>query len=335
MKTDSLGVNWDLSATWTSTATGGFEATALNSANAMVVDSSGKSVGAGAVVLAADSPVSAALSGNDQFSVSGTGGLSFYGSSESSLGVSGNWQAYTATVKVAAGNVVMTLTTSVLTLNGTALPAGTYTIMTGSATLSGSGDTSSPNFSGAASLTSTNGTLHLGPGSGTLSVGGKPLNPTDETTMDGYTGTISVSADGDGTDAISLNGNADNVLQITTGPAILTTVQNTLITFATNIQTSLADTYNITANAPTGGTVSIDSSGKVTLTPAPGLQGGTYPIQIIAASENDANLVAQTTVDVTITPTQSGITLTVIPDPIFTVPFNGAQLPTAFRAAIT
>ena len=196
--------------------------------------------------------------------VSGTGSLSFYGPAESSLGVSGDWQNYTATV---TGNVSITLTVpaGALTLNGTALPAGTYTITTSSATLSGSGTMSSPNFAGSASITSTNGTINLGPGSGTLSVGGKPLDPDDETTLDGYTGTINVSANGDGTDSVSLNGNAGNVLQVTTTPSTLTTDQNTPITFATNVQTSLADTYNLTANAPTGWTVTIDSSGNVTV----------------------------------------------------------------------
>src|SRR5579875_1434759 len=68
--------------------------------------------------------------------------------------------------------------------------------------------------------------------------------------------------------------------------------------------------------------------------PAPGLQDGTYPIQIIAQSTTNPNLVAQTTVNVAITPTQPGITFSVDPDPLFTMPFNGAQLPTAFQATI-
>ena len=36
----------------------------------------------------------------------------------------------------------------------------------------------------------------------------------------------------------------------------------------------------------------------------------------------------------TITPTQPGMTFAVNPDPVFTVPYDGAQVPTAFRAAI-
>ena len=49
-------------------------------------------------------------------------------------------------------------------------------------------------------------------------------------------------------------------------------------------QHELGGQYTLTANAPKGWTVTIDDSGNVTATPAPGLQGGTYPIQIIAQS---------------------------------------------------
>ena len=193
---------------------------------------------------------------------------------------------------------------------------------------------SSPNFSRSASITSTNGTIYLGPVTGTFSVGGKPLDPEDETTLDGYNGTISVSANGDGTDSVNLNGTIGNALQVTPASSTLTTDQNTPVTFQPDIQTSLADTYNLTANAPPGWTVTIDANGNVTATPAPGLQGGTYPIQVVVQSSSDPNLVAQTTVEVTITPTQPGMTFAVNPDPEFTVPYDGAQVPTAFRAVI-
>ena len=321
-----------LTSTWDSESTCAFNMADLQSVSA-VVSQNGSAIGSGAISISAMVAAVVTEIKNAHYAVTGTGTLSFYGPAELSLGVSASLQNYTATV---TGNASITLTVlaGVLTLNGQALPAGTYTITTDSATLSGSGTMSSPNFSGSASITSTNGTINLGPGSGTLSVGGKPLDPTDETTLDGYTGTINVSSSGDGTDSVSLSGNAGNVLQVTTSPTTLTTDQNTPVTFATNVQTSLADTYNLTANAPTGWTVSIDSSGNVTVTPAPGLQSGTYPIQIIAQSQTDPNLVAQTTVDVTITPTQPGINFSVASDPMFTVPFNGAQLPTAFRATI-
>ena len=320
-----------LAATWATDSTSGLLTRSLNASSATVIDASGKIVGVGAIGLSAASDLATTVSGNQMFSVSGKGKLSFYDTSESSLGVSGDWEDYSATV---TGKVFITLTTDSLTISGQTLPAGTYTITTNSATLTGSGATSSPNFAGSVSINATGSSINLGPGTGNLSVGGKPLNPEYETTLDSYNGTISVSANGDGTDSVSLNGHTGNVLQVSSSPTTLTTDQNTPITFATNVQTSLADTYNLTANAPAGWTVSIDGKGNVTATPAPGLQSGTYPIQIIAQSQTDSNLVAQTTIDVTIKATQPGINFTVASDPLFTVPFNGAQLPTAFGASL-
>ncbi len=328
-----LQISNDVRASWTSNTTSSALATSLIASATTVTKGAGDPVGTGQVSLSVKGLVPLTLSGNLTYQVNGEGSLSFYGPAGSSLGASGDWQNYTATV-TGDDSITLTVPAGALTLAGEPLPAGTYTIMTDSATFSGSGTTSSPNFAGTAMVTTSSGTLDLGPGSGALSVGRKSLDPDDETTLDGYNGTITVSANGDGTDSISLNGNAGNVLQVTTTPQSLTTHQNTQVTFAANVQTSLADTYTLTANAPAGWTVSIDSSGNVTATPPAGLQGGTYPIQVIAQSQTDSNLEAQTTVDVTINPTQPGLNLAVNSDPLFTVPFNGAQLPTAFRATI-
>ena len=123
-------------------------------------------------------------------------------------------------------------------------------------------------------------------------------------------------------------------MTVSATPNTLITNQNTSVTFQATVDTSLADTYTLTAEAPARWTVTIDSSGNMTVTPAPGVQGGTYPIQIIAQSQSDSNLIAQYTVDVTVTPTQPGMTLAVNPDPQITVPFNGAEVPTAYRAVI-
>ena len=327
----SVQAQGQLTSSWSSASTSAFQATGLSSVSATVRDAQGNAVGSGAVSLSTPALVAVAISGQNQCNVSGQGSLSFYGPAESSLGVGGDWSSYSATV---AGSVSLTLTTAALTLNGQTLPAGTYTITTNSATVTGSGATSSPNFAGAVSINAAGGTVTLGPGTGSLSVGGKPLNPQDGTTLDGYAGALSVSAKGDGTDSVSLNGNAGKVLQVSVATTTFTTDQNTPISFQPAVPTSLADTYSLTANAPPGWKVALDASGDVTVTPAPGLQSGTYPIQLIAQSQTDGNLEAQTTVQVTITPTQPGINLTVGSDPLFTVPVNGAQLPSAFRASI-
>ena len=68
--------------------------------------------------------------------------------------------------------------------------------------------------------------------------------------------------------------------------------------------------------------------------PRPRSSGRHVPDPDIAQSTTNPDLVAQSVVNVTITPTQPGITLAVQPDTLLTVPFQGAQLPTAFQAVI-
>jgi uncharacterized membrane protein len=328
----SIQVSGQITATWSSSSISGFQIMALNADSSTVLDSSGHDIGSGTATFLGSSALAVSVNGNDAFSVSGSGTLSFFGPAETTLGVSGNWDNYAATI---TGNLSLTLMTDGLRLNGLALPAGTYTIATTSATLTGSGASTSPNFSGSASITTSGGTVDVGPGNGSVTIDSSSLNPANGVTLTGYTGGITVAAGGgNNTDAVTLNGNSDNVLAVSGSPVTFTTDQNTPVTFQANVQTSFADTYTLTAQAPTGWTVSIDNNGNVTATPAPGLQSGTYPIQIIAQSTTNPDLVAQAFVSVTIKSTSFGITLNVAPDQLTTVPFNGAQLPTAFVASI-
>lgn len=316
---------------WYSTATNVDDITSLSAARATLQDANGQNIGAGAITVATETPIPIEITGPEAVSVSGAGSLAFYGPAGSSVGSSGNWDDYAATI---TGDVSITMTTDGLMLNGRGLPAGTYTITTSSATLMGIGATASPQFSGSASVSVTAGTVNLGPGTGNLTVSGNPVSPTNGVTLTGYSGNLTVSATGIGSDSISLSGSAANVLTVSASPTAITTDQDTPVTFQTNVRTSFFGTYTITAQAPTGWTVSVDDAGNVAVTPAPGLQSGTYPIQIVAQSTTNPDLVAQTTVNVTIKPTAAGITLSVAPDPLTTVPFNGAQLPTAFVESI-
>jgi uncharacterized membrane protein len=328
-----LGVSGQTTATWDATSST-VQAASLSSSSATIATPSGNRIGSGAAALAGGMVAELLIVGGSAYSVTGTGNLSFYGAAESTLGVSGHWDNYTAAI---TGNVSIALTVpaGALTLDGQPLPAGTYTIITNSATLSGSGNTTSPNFAGSVSITATNGTVNLGSGSGNVTVGGNSLDLSSGATLTGYTGSITIAAGGgNNTDDVTLDGNAANVLTVSATPNTLTTDQNTPVTFQANVNTSFADTYNFTAQAPPGWTVAIDANGNVIATPAPGLQGGTYPIRVVAQSTTNPDLVAQTTVNVTITPTQPGMTFAVNADPIFTVPYNGAQVPTAFQAVI-
>jgi hypothetical protein len=331
-KVPSITLSNNLAATWSSTTTSSFQVQGLDAASAVVTDANNNVVGSGTVALNSAPLLPVAISGNVAYNVNGVGSLAFYGPAENNLGVSGNWQNYSASV---SGNVSLQVFASTLTLNDIPLPAGRYTITTSSATLTGSGPSTSPNFSGSVSISATDSTINLGAGSGNMTVGGNPVDLSNGMTLTGYTGSVTVAAGGGiNNDSVTFNGNTANVLSVSASPATLTTDPNTPITFQANVQTSFADAYNLTAQAPAGWTVSIDNNGNVTATPAPGLQGGTYPIQLVAQSTTNPDLVAQATVYVTLTPTQPGITFAINPDPLFTVPFNGAQVPTAFQAVI-
>lgn len=328
---DSVRVAGQLTANWSALNHTEFQVASL-ALSGNVTDGNGHAVGSGSVSMASVSPVGLTAAGNNQYAVQGTGSLSFYGPAESNLGVSGAWSSYTASV---TGNTTLTLTTDSLMLNGNLLPAGIYTITTSAATLSGSGLTTSPNFSGSVAINATNSTIDLGPGAGSVTVGGTSLDPTSGVTFTGYSGSIGVGAGGGSNrDAVTLNGIAANVLTVSASPTSRTTDQNTPVTFQTNVHTSLADSYEVSAQGPAGWTVSIDATGKVSATPAPGLQTGTFPIRIVAQSATNPDLVAQTIVNVTIAPTVAGMTLAVNADSAFTVPVGDAQVPTAFQAVI-
>ena len=322
-----------LDASWSSSSVSAFLVDSLTASGATVRDASGATVGVGTVVLAAPGagPAPLEISGNVQYSVSGEGSLSFYGSAASGLGVSGDWGSYSATV---SGGLTLGVNTGVLTLNGSPLPAGSYSITAASANFNGSGRSSSPSFSGAVTIAARDASLDLGKGTGTFNFSGGIADPVNGLTLAGYTGSITVTAGSGDTDAVTLDGAADQALSLSGNPSGLMTDQNTSFTIQANVHTSFADTYEVSAQAPPGWTVAVDANGLVTLTPAPGVQGGSYPIQLVARSMTRPDLVAQAVVNVTITPTLPGIALDVAPDPIYFVPFNGAPLPTAFRATL-
>ena len=319
-----------IASTWSSTATSGFEIATLSASNATIKNSSNQTVGTGTAGLTVGSPLPAAISGNVNYAVNGTGDLSFYGPATSAIGASGNWTNYSATL---TGAPSVQIPTGSLTLNGSALPQDTYTITASSITVSGSGQTTSPNFAGSTSMTVTSGSVYLGRGSGTFTSGGTSVDPTNGFTLDGFSGTISITGNG-ATDATTISGNASKVLAVTPSPASFNTNQNTTVTFATGLATSLADTYTIGVEAPPGWNVSMDASGNVTVGPAPGVQSGTFPIFVTETSQTDPSLVAQAAVLITLSATQPGVTLSIATNSQFSVPVNGALLPSAFNATV-
>ncbi len=328
---DSTVVSGNLTATWASTSTTALQVGSLAASNATVKDANGIIVGVGTIGLNPFSPLPVSVSGTVNYSVTGAGNLSIYGPASSQLGVSGDWTNYQANL---SGSVAVQLSSDSLVLNGAVLPAGAYTITTSAASVSGSGSSTSPDFSGSVSIAVTNDTVDLGPGTGSLTLPSNSVDASHGITLTGYSGTIDISAGSSGRDSVSVHGSAANVLAVSASPSSLTADQNHAVSFAVSVRTSLADTFSLAALAPSGWTVQVDDSGNVIATPAAGLQSGIYRIKIVAQSTVDSNLIAQSFVDVAVSATAPGLSFAVEPDSVATVPFGGAQLPTAFRAEL-
>jgi uncharacterized membrane protein len=326
-------VTGHLTASWSDQDVASFNVSTLNVSVASVRNANGIVVGSGAVTLSVPVGVAATVAGSVAYKVDGKGSLSFYAAAENALGASGNWDSYSAEL---TGDAAITLSTSGLTLNGQMLPAGSYTITTSVATLGGSGLSAAPNFSGAASVTATGSVVDLEPGGGSITVGGAAVPLANGASLTEYNGTLAVQAGGgNNVESVTLAGNAGSVLSLSATQATGTANQNTPAMIHTVINTSLADRYQLAARAPKGWVVHVDAFGTISATPAPGLQGGTFPIQIFVQSTTDRDLIAQCIVYISITPTSPGLSVNnVVPDSLFTVPFDGAQLPTAFRASI-
>ena len=332
-RAESAEVWGELDVSWASSAVTTFRGRTIDVGTGTVRDSAGNVVNSGRVAIRAGSSFTAEVSGPNSYVVRGTGRLSVYGSARPGLGVSGTWDQYTAAV---TGQVTLTLTTDALILNELVLPAGTYSITTAAAALGGSGATSSPSYAGSVSITATDAVANLGSSTANITVGGRPLQFANGGALAGFGGVITVVAGGgaDDFDGVTLGGTAANVLTVSSPPGTITADQNTPAIAQIDVNASFADTYLMTAEAPEGWTVAISSTGRLTVTPAPGLQGGIHDIRVVVRSEQKPELVAQTIVTVSVAPTMSGITFAVTPDTLLTVPYQGAQVPTAFQAAI-
>ena len=278
IQTPSMVVSGQINTSYQVQESNSLRVNSLDAGSATVRDANGAMVGAGTLTLAATAlPI--VVSGPLTESFSGHGTVSVYDTGTGGPNLSGDWDSYTAAL---AGDATLQVTTDAMRLNGAALPAGTYTIRSTSLSLAGRGPTGSPGLGGAVTVQMTAGAVHLGPASGSIRVGGADLTPDEGVTLTGYTGTVTVTASaGHGAD-VSLSGSASDVLAVSSSPATLTTDQNGSVTFQANVQTSHADSYSITAEAPLGWVLTIDPDGRVTAIPPPGIQGGTYPIHVMA-----------------------------------------------------
>ncbi len=229
-----------LTASWQSSSTSNIGVTSLAASDAVIRNNKGGTVGSGAISLTIPYAGGVLISGDASYQVNGTGAVSFFGATATGTAVSTDWGSYTGTV---SGSIQIVLTTSNLSLNRQLLPAGTYTITTDAATLVGNGACTSPNFSGSVSITRQT-ARSTWPREAARSW--SATSPSMRTTRQRSTATparfrfpqIATAPTRSRSTATR-----PTSLQVTTTPTTLTTDQNTPITFAANIQTSLAETY--------------------------------------------------------------------------------------------
>lgn len=328
----SLSLSGTVTLDWVNGAKSKYAVEKLTVDHGEVRDANGNIVGSGRLLFAPTVKSEAIVFGSARISVAGTGNIDFYHPAEQTLGVSADWENY---VVNATGDVSISLTAleGGLTLNGQFLPDGKYTLTTDAATLSGSGPSTSPVFSDTAFVSMSRGTVNLGSHTGTLTVGGNLVDLSSSTTLAGYNGSLTVTAAVNGSD-VSLSGDVQQVLMVTSTPASISIDQNMSASFQAKVNTSFADTYTFAVEAPPGWAVTIDATGNVTAKPVPGTQMGTFPVRVIARSNANPALIAQTIVNISVAATSPALDFQVAADPIFTIPYLGAQVPSAFRATL-
>lgn len=113
----------------------------------------------------------------------------------------------------------------------------------------------------------------------------------------------------------------------------LFTNQNQRISVPYSLVSNLVGDYEVSVTGPEGWDVTLLGD-SFSIQPKPGTQNGVGKMRLVARSIADSSLVAQSTIDVTVQPTSPGLELAITPDPLFFVPFQGAELPTAFQAQL-
>lgn len=246
------------------------------------------------------------------------GSQSYYASALSGLGAGNNWISYTLSLTSTAP-YTLTIEDAIVTVNNTDTYTGSFTIVTSEpTTIQGSGHTAAPNFADSVSIQAQDSQLTLGPATGSILVGGQPLDASNGLALAGYTGPITITEATTMTDQVELNGNAD-FFTLHLSPNSSITDPNTAVTFQTVIDANFDDTYTTTVEAPVGWDVQLSATGVVTAAPPLGATPGDYAILVTAQSSQYPDLFVSAIHTVSTTDFE-GMQMAVAEDPLITVP---------------
>ncbi|MCZ7666655.1 MAG: hypothetical protein M5U34_05190 [Chloroflexi bacterium] len=103
--------------------------------------------------------------------------------------------------------------------------------------------------------------------------------------------------------------------------------------FDADIDANFTGSYTLTAHAPSGWDVSANASGLISAQPPVGAAAGAYTILVTAQSQTYPDLFVSAEHGVTLTAV-SGVSVSVTPDPTFTVPWGPAYEVVNFDTAV-
>jgi transglutaminase-like putative cysteine protease/uncharacterized membrane protein len=318
-----------LGATWSNTSTSRFAVTSLFAGLATVRNAQGAIIGTGTVEVSGSSQIAA--TGSFDVALHGNGEITLHGPASEQLGATSSWDGFAGQL---SGQASLVVNASQLSLNGQRLTPGVYQLDTLQADFQGAGLLAMPTFAGQLSIEVSNGQVQVGPANSALTVGGNIVDLAQGGTLSGFTGSVVATATSGDDDSLTLAGSAAAAISVNASPQAVTATQNDTANFSVDVRSSLAGQYLLTATAPAGWEVTIDAGLQVSVQPPPGCPVGSYLVRVLARSENDPTLVVAADVTVNVTSTLPDLELDVDADSVFTVPFHGAQIPTAFQASM-
>jgi hypothetical protein len=309
---------------WSATAENTLGFTALTNPDAELRTPSGSSLASGTVQASPilSSSLALAQSAPLTYDLAGSGSTSSYAPALSGLGLGTGWLTYTAEL-VSASPHTLSLSDAVVTVNGTDVFTGDFTLVaTGTTSLTGSGPTAAPNFAAGTTIQATDADLQLGPASALA--GSLPFDGSNGFALAGYTGALTLTEYSAALDQVELDGFFGQSLALAVNPVASSIPPVISTAFDVQIASNLADTYTVTVEGPPGWQLDIDTGGTVVATPPLGTQPGDYVILVTAQSQSRPALVASAAHTGTITDYQ-GMDMDLAPDPLLSLPWGPAD----------
>ncbi len=317
----SVSLRWDASTGFA------LPATAADIDIAEVLDTDGTSLGTGQLTWTSADPTSVVSLQGAQLEMHGSGRLSVYAGAANKL-VDAAWNAYQATL---TGQVALEVTDGRLLLDGVELTAGRYTIVTDTASLTGTGTMAAVNAAGSLAVSMNDAAVQMGSSAGELQLADGPLSLSSGAALSGFAGTVDLSLAGSQPIRTTLNGVARAVLRL---PDLATVAvdPNGSTLLEIDVESSHTGEFTYAAEGPPGWIVEFTDTGSLQVVPRPGTPPGEYQLLLTAQAESDPDLIAHAVAAVEVLPASPGLALDVTPDELFFVPVGGAQVFTAYEA---